>query len=815
MQSVRVAGKHLSLLRLHRDYRDDAVVEHWLARDEFGLLQSLQIITGEHELSPKDAWNSIRGSSSTPLFDLHGEGGQLEFGGSSKSYWLEDWVHGTRLRALLTSDKYVFRVTDLDSLIKFFDDALALLEERGLSHNNITDETIVLAQPSTGSYQQLSSWKLVNFARASKSADHRADQLAAASITAAAINSLLSRTLTPRERKHCEHVAAQLVAADARIRSGEPLRPGDFAQIVKETPKGADQADAFRLRTPFEAISAENLKSEALLTSLFSSSLPGLSTALEPISTLIQGPRGCGKSMLLRWISLKAKMASPDPRAALEHSELVGFYVSCVSAFQARMHAFDDASLGEARTRRSVVHYLNCLFAVEVVSSFRKADASGLIANLDEDVAQTVYHFLARALGEQSALQSGVDAWRQCEDLVRRALNQVVDALEGRAKEWPVATGGLFLDELTSLLNDRIPYLRQRTIAFCLDDYTEKRVPQAVQRVLNTIVLGVRSPNYVFKVSSEYLGVIGETGGGARVDFLREFGEVVNLGNEFMSGGQLSRQFTEEVLDGRLQQAGWSGRAATLLGDESLTPGEQATALVEDRNSPVYYGIDCLTRLCSGDLANMIFLFKTIAEEAELTATDTAPIAPSVQDRAIRRASRFLRSILPTFSPGGREMARIAEVFGDLAVAELLDPSGVQEHGAIVPRRKTRIEIDGVAVDVEDPFGDDLHTEVLRRGVFIRISDGNARRNVSGARVRGVPSPGQSVRLEFGPVYLPSFGLPIGKNIAWVWTRDNYLNFLHNPAEMAAKFRSSRSAHRRVSVDQLPLVGMEEGDETN
>lgn len=556
MQSVQVAGKNLSLLRLHRDYRDDAVVEHWLARDEFGLLQSLQIITGEHEPSPEEAWSSIRGCSSTPLFDLHGEGGQLELGGSSKSYWLEDWVHGTRLRALLTSDKYVFRVTDLDSLIRFFDDALSLLEQRGLSHNNVTDETVVLAQPSIGLYQQLSSWKLVNFARASQSADHRANQLGVVSITAAAINSLLSQTLTPRERKHCEHLAAQLVLADAQIRGGEPLRSGDFAQMTKETSKAADQAHAFRLRTPFEAISAENLKSEAQLSSLFSSSLPGLASSLEPISTLIQGPRGCGKSMLLRWMSLKAKMASPDPRSALDKSELVGFYVSCVTAFQARMHAFNDASLGEARTRRSIVHYLNCLFAVEVVSSFRKAHASGSIANLDEDVAQTVYHFLARAVGEQSSLQFGVDAWRQCEDLVRRALNQVVDALEGRSKEWPVATGGLFLDELTSLLNDRIPYLRERTIAFCLDDYTEKRVPQTVQRVLNTIVLGVRSPNYVFKVLSEYLGVIGETGGGARVDFLREFGDVVNLGNEFMSGGKLF-EAVHGGDSGRTPEAGW------------------------------------------------------------------------------------------------------------------------------------------------------------------------------------------------------------------------------------------------------------------
>ena len=509
MQTVRVADKDLTLLRLHRDYRDDAVVEHWLARDEFGLLQSLQLIAGEREQSPEDAWNSIRGEGSTPLFDLHGKGGRVELDGSPKSYWLEDWVHGTRLRALLTSGKYVFRVTDLDSLIRFFDEALALLEARGLSHNNITDETIVLAQPSAGSHQRLSSWKLVNFARASKSDNYRADQLGAVSVMAAAINSLMSGALTPSERKHCEHLAARIVGADARIRSGEPLRSGDFARMIDEPLNGADQARAAKLRTPFEAISAENLKSEALLFSLFSSSLPGLSTALEPSSTLIQGPRGCGKSMLLRWMSLKAKMASPDPRAALENSQLAGFYVSCVSAFQARMHAFNDPSLGEARTRRSIVHYLNCLFAVEVVSSLRRANSLGAIANLEEDVAQTVYHFLARALGEQSALQSGVDAWRQSEDLVRRALNQVVDALEGRSTEWPVATGGLFLDELTSLLNDRIPYLRERTIAFCLDDYTEKRVPQTVQRVLNSIVLGVRSPNYVFKVSSEYLGVIG------------------------------------------------------------------------------------------------------------------------------------------------------------------------------------------------------------------------------------------------------------------------------------------------------------------
>lgn len=86
---------------------------------------------------------------------------------------------------------------------------------------------------------------------------------------------------------------------------------------------------------PFEAISAEHLADDATLLSLFENSLPWFSSVLEPKPILLSGPRGCGKSMLFRYMAARTHIP-PEQNAdtKLDNLNFFGVYISCATYLQ-------------------------------------------------------------------------------------------------------------------------------------------------------------------------------------------------------------------------------------------------------------------------------------------------------------------------------------------------------------------------------------------------------------------------------------------------------------------------------------------------
>ena len=97
---------------------------------------------------------------------------------------------------------------------------------------------------------------------------------------------------------------------------------------------------------------------------MFAKSCPWLEKAVSADPCLITGPRGCGKSTMFRWMSLKAHLA--DQVAELEEFNVAGFYISCASDLQNRFDWITTSDLAE-KYNREIIHYFNLLLAREVV----------------------------------------------------------------------------------------------------------------------------------------------------------------------------------------------------------------------------------------------------------------------------------------------------------------------------------------------------------------------------------------------------------------------------------------------------------------
>ena len=86
--------------------------------------------------------------------------------------------------------------------------------------------------------------------------------------------------------------------------------------------------------SPFDLPSAELIRSDRQLMALFSDQYPRLDACRSNAPVYLYGPRGCGKSTILRSLSLKAVLESANPSEELAKIPFIGIYIpvakSCV-----------------------------------------------------------------------------------------------------------------------------------------------------------------------------------------------------------------------------------------------------------------------------------------------------------------------------------------------------------------------------------------------------------------------------------------------------------------------------------------------------
>ncbi|GAJ13819.1 unnamed protein product, partial [marine sediment metagenome] len=124
--------------------------------------------------------------------------------------------------------------------------------------------------------------------------------------------------------------------------------------------------EEMKLRDPFDYITAEHIVSDELLVRLFAESCPWVKDVSSPNPALLTGPRGCGKSMVFRRVSLKALLYRSAKEIA--ESQIVGFYVSCSADLRNRLGWLTTESAAH-RVRRAVVHYFNLLLTREIIQT--------------------------------------------------------------------------------------------------------------------------------------------------------------------------------------------------------------------------------------------------------------------------------------------------------------------------------------------------------------------------------------------------------------------------------------------------------------
>lgn len=733
--------------------------------------------------------------------------------------FIEEWVDGVTLAEFMENNE--IGSSFVLNYVNQMAEILNILKTNNLRHDDLHKGNVMIANPQRGVLSQNLQVKVVDLGSLKNYNQELKKEKDDLGRLTEHIIELSNRMVLNRknkrkplnliDRKFREEIIPlinSMLEEDIQVALNDPSVIGKRFEDAYERAKNFQnhkEEKILRIEDPFDYISAEHISDDKLLVKLFAESCPWIKEVTSPNPILLTGPRGCGKSMAFRWMSLKALLYKEDEY--IKNSQIAGFYISCSADLRNRFGWISSPPLAK-KYERTIVHYFNLLLCKEIIQTLsnisRRTDRETLFG-FGELQERNLHEFLITRLTlntEMLKLQ-GIKPLEHIEEIVELEMNQCYELfLKGRTLE--CSTYISFISDLTRYMTKNIRYFREKIITFLIDDYSVHRISEPIQKILNPIIWD-RQPTHIFKLSSEKYGtkILFDNDYNIEIsaaDNTREFREI-DCGQSYIGLNDKKSvvsdliDFSKELLDHRLSLAGYEGNSELLIGTSSYDEGNLAKSLVENpRKQDHYHGISTIAQLCSGDISAILEIYREIFNEGKVNKNSKKAVNKISQNKAIKKVSRRFFSTIRKYHPYGKEMHRICLCFGVLCKQILYDGRKINLKGKETFNITTRIEVDQKYEEIEDWSEDKeiLMKELLRRSVFIELEPSRGRNTF-----------GPTMRWQLRRIYCPTFGLPMTKNVAIKWSVSDFKYFIGAPEEACDKEWKSRWS--KLPSDQSSL----------
>jgi hypothetical protein len=355
-----------------------------------------------------------------------------------------------------------------------------------------------------------------------------------------------------------------------------------------------------------------------------------------PGPQFITGMRGCGKTMLLRAIDIHARAAmraNENSKAVLDRIQADGFVGLFVSA--QKLLDLKSQSLYKLEYRVSRLFVSYALQAARALMHLRDIDPSKIVINSHQKLANAVANYLSEAddLRKSTSL----------DDLERRLTNIMVWTTKGT--HLVSASPNELFNHLANEFTECSEILINSKVFFLLDDVsTRYHDLDRIGELLSALLF--QEPKCAFKFTTEWQTIELGLKSPGREHPIREGRDLVvfDLGSDVLemvgSRGKAGKEFVAQILLNRAKLHASHPKQNTpseILGDVAL---EQVAFEIasntetSDHKKNVYRGISCLSKVCVGDIGDVIKLYEEIIRKASGKAE--LPIPANIQSECFR-----------------------------------------------------------------------------------------------------------------------------------------------------------------------------------
>ena len=710
-----------------------------------------------------------------------------------------EWVEGETLTGFLASQRGRISVSDFRSLGRQFLEALAGLQDEELVHNDLHGNNVMLVsrqaaltgevklslrvidtgaiktrarresllhelestiqtlstqqarEPSDSldkaiadNRKQLAWWSREDYEWIAK---HLTDIYNAALPSQHALGGFERRFLY-----ELPQLLQKMLDPDVSARLYEPRRLWEEIELLwarLSIPKSAAMVG------PFDLISAELIRRPETINQLFSDKTPWADKCrtLDPV--YIYGPRGCGKSTMLRKLALESVLASVDPVRSFNSIPYIGVYISCSTELRSRFWLFPKNKYEQIRA--DAVEFFNLLLIEGLVKAFTLIADSGKNNTLNRSIGLTrdcqreLVKIICTAFQlEREPRRLAGTTWLEYAAKELRVKKAAVwrTILNGGSDHIPNSS---LVFDVCREIEEVFPLIKRKHIAFLLDDYSNQRIPVELQKILNQTISFARQINPIFKVSSEYLGV--------DLDGIQHGREVVevNFGREYVDLADDARTaFLEDIIDIRFSINETHLTATKLLSKSRLSAGLPMARKIRDaaksgkqRELFHYFGIDTVADICSGDIAMALDVMREMYNRMPSPRT-SFPIPPTKQNEVIKEYSDNEHLHL-RYARHGRTISRVIDRLCWLAHQCAIQKISIKDRKK-EPMIKTHLDIVNRARWQLDETLREVFETMIKRGCLFSLDTSTSRIDGEGTE-----------RFQVRRILLVKYGSPLAR----------------------------------------------------